>query len=132
MPDTASHLIRDNFFLFRGNHQMAGAKGRSGGARPNTGGARDGAGRKPMKPRKTKAKGYQTDDPDEFLRALMRDPGADFKDRLAAALALKKSGKGGVPLGKKELAAAKAKETMGGRSLAPSAPPTRPRLVAVK
>lgn len=111
---------------------MAGAKGRSGGARKNAGGPRAGAGRKPAKPRKTKAKGYQTDDPDDFLRALMRDPCADFKDRLAAALALKKAGKSGVPAGKKEQAAAKAKELMGVRSLAPNAPPTRPRLVAVK
>lgn len=103
---------------------MAGVKGRSGGAR-------DGAGRKPAPARKTKAKGYQTDDPDEFLRAVMRDPKADFKDRMAAALALKKTGKP-APQGKKEAAAAKAKETMGVRSLAPMPAPTRPRLVAVK
>lgn len=104
---------------------MAGVKGRSGGAR-------EGAGRKPAKPRKTAAKAYQTDDPDEFLRALMRDPKADFKDRMAAALALKKSGKGAIPTGKKAEAAAKARETMGQRSLAPVPAPTRPRLVAVK
>ncbi|WP_190238636.1 hypothetical protein [Marilutibacter maris] len=91
---------------------MAGVKGRSGGARA-------GAGRKPAKPRKTRAKGYLTDDPDDFLRAVMRDQNADFKDRMAAALALKKSGKAGVPAGKKEQAAAKAKETMGQCSLAP-------------
>ena len=104
---------------------MAGVKGRSGGAR-------DGAGRKPAKPRKTKAKAYQTDDPDEFLRALMKDPKADFRDRMAAALALKKTGKAGASLGKREQAAVKAKETMGARSLAPMPPPSRPRLVAVK
>lgn len=104
---------------------MAGVKGRSGGVR-------EGAGRKPTKPRKTRAKGYQTDDPDDFLRAVMRDANADFKDRMAAALALKKTGKPGLPQGKKEQAAAKAKETMGQRSLAPVPPPMRPRLVAVK
>lgn len=104
---------------------MAGVKGRSGGARP-------GAGRKPAPARKTKAKAYQTDDPDEFLRAVMRDPRADFKDRMAAALALKKVGKAGAPQGKREQAAERAREAMGGRSLAPSPPPTRPRLVAVK
>lgn len=104
---------------------MAGVKGRSGGAR-------EGAGRKPAKPRKTRAKGYQTDDPDEFLRAVMKDSSADFKDRMTAALALKKTGKAGAPQGKKEQAAAKAKEAMGQRSLAPVPPPSRPRLVAVK
>lgn len=104
---------------------MAGVKGRSGGARK-------GAGRKPAAPRKTRAKGYQTDDPDEFLRAVMRDPNADFKDRMAAALALKKSGKTGAAKGKKEQAAEQAKATMGTRSLAPVPPPSRPRLVAVK
>lgn len=104
---------------------MAGVKGRSGGARP-------GAGRKTDKPRVTKAKAYQTNDPDEFLRAVMRDPRANFKDRMAAALALKKSGKTGLPLGKREQAAEKAREAMGGRSLAPMPPPSRPRLVAVK
>ena len=111
---------------------MAGVKGRSGGPRQNAGGARPGAGRKPAKGRKTKAKAYQTDDPDEFLRAVMKDPRADFKDRLVAALALKKDGKGGTPLGKKEQAAAKARELISGRSLAPTPPPKRPRLVAVK
>lgn len=104
---------------------MAGVKGRSGGAR-------DGAGRKPAAPRKSRAKGYQTDDPDDFLRAVMRDPVADFKDRMAAALALKKGGKVGAPAGKKEQAAAKAEAVMGSRSLAPVPPPSRPRLVAVK
>ena len=103
---------------------MAGVKGRSGGAR-------DGAGRKPAKPRKTRAKGYQTEDPDEFLRAVMRDPGADFKDRMAAALALQKGGKVAAPSGKREQLQAEAKGVVQ-RSLAPTAPPTRPRLVAVK
>lgn len=111
---------------------MAGVKGRSGGPRENAGGARPGAGRKPAKPRKTKAKAYQTDDPDEFLTALMKDPKADFKDRMAAALALKKSGKAGAPLGKKEQAVGRARDAMGSRSLAPMPPPKRPRLVAVK
>lgn len=103
---------------------MAGVKGRSGGAR-------DGAGRKPAKPRKTAAKAYQTEDPDDFLRAVMRDSRMDFKDRFAAALALKKAGKVGGAVGKK----AQAHEVAQGlvrRSLAPSAPPSKPRLVAVK
>lgn len=105
---------------------MAGTKGRSGGTR-------EGAGRKPAKPRKSKAKAYQTDDPDDFLRALMKDPKADFKDRMAAALALKKSGKGPGPLGKREQTAANAQAVIR-RSLAPTAPPSRPRghLRAVK
>ncbi len=104
---------------------MAGVKGKSGGHR-------EGAGRKPAKPRKTRAKGYQTDDPDDFLRTVMRDANADFKDRMAAALALKKAGKAGAPSGKREQAAEKAKDTMGRRSLAPMPAPNRPRLVAVK
>lgn len=105
---------------------MAGVKGRSGGVR-------EGAGRKPAKPRKTKAKGYRTPDPDEFLRNVMQDENADFKDRMAAALALKKSGRASGSPGKKELASEKAKETMGRpRSLAPMPAPSRPRLVAVK
>lgn len=103
---------------------MAGVKGRSGGARP-------GAGRKPVPPRKTKAKAYQVDDPDEFLRAVMKDSRADFKDRMAAALALKKAGKVGASVGKKQQQADAAQAVVG-RSLAPAPPPTRPRLVAVK
>lgn len=98
---------------------MAGKKGCSGGAR-------DGAGRKPAKPRRTKAKGYQTTDPDEFLRAVMRDPGADFKDRLAAALALKKGGKGGAPQGKRE-ALTEGARALTTRSLAPAPAPIRAR-----
>jgi len=105
---------------------MAGVKGRSGGAR-------EGSGRKPAKPRKSKAKAYQTDDPDEFLRALMKDPKADFKDRMAAALALKKQGKAAGPVGKREQTSADAQAVIR-RSLAPTAPPSRPRghLRAVK
>lgn len=105
---------------------MAGAKGRSGGTR-------EGAGRKPAKARKTKAKGYQTSDPDEFLRHVMKDAGADFKDRLAAALALKKSGKGGVPQGKRQQQSDDAQRVVQ-RSLAPAAAPTKARghLRAVK
>jgi len=106
---------------------MAGVKGMKGG-----GGARPGTGPKPRPSRKTRAKGYQTDDPDEFLRAVMKDVNADFKDRMAAALALKKVGKSGLPMGKKEQASAAAKATMGARSLAPMPAPTRPKLVAVK
>lgn len=111
---------------------MAGVKGRSGGPRANAGGARPGAGRKPAKPRKTKAKAYQVEDPDEFLRAVMKDSRADFKDRLAAALALKKAGKAGSPVGKKQQQADAARAVLGERSLQPAPPPSRPRLVAVK
>jgi hypothetical protein len=103
---------------------MAGTKGRSGGARPNSG-------PKPKKPRKTKAKAYQTEDPDEFLRALMRDSRADFKDRMAAALALKKMGKGGAALpGKKEQQQQAARDIVQ-RDLSPSPAPSRPRLTVV-
>lgn len=110
---------------------MAGVKGKSGGPRANAGGVRPGAGRKPSKPKKSKAKAYQTTDPDEFLRALMADPNADFKDRMAAAMALKKTGKEAGPVGKREQSQ-QAAQALVSRSLAPSAPPTRPRLVAVK
>jgi phage terminase small subunit len=105
---------------------MAGVKGRSGGARP-------GAGRKPAPPKKRKAKAFETDDPDEFLRAVMRDSNADFKDRMAAALALKKGGKLGAPMGKREAQQAAAQAVVD-RSLAPVSAPTkaRPKLVAVK
>lgn len=103
---------------------MAGVKGRSGGKRP-------GAGRKPAPPDLKESDAYQTDDPDEFLRAVMKDPTVDFKDRLAAALALKKGQKASLPKGKKEEAAEKARETIQ-RSLSPVPPPSRPRLVAVK
>ncbi len=105
---------------------MAGMKGRSGGAR-------EGAGRKPQKPRKTKAKGYKTPDPDAFLEALMQDENADFKDRLAAALALKKTSPGGRKPGVKEERQARA-EAVVTRSLAPAPAPSaaRPKLVAVK
>lgn len=110
---------------------MAGVKGMKGG-----GGARPGSGPKPAKPRKTKAKVYQTDDPDEFLRAVMRDPRADFKDRMVAALALKKSdgGTGGSSsLGKRATQQRQAEGVARGE-LVPLAPPTRPRaqLRAVK
>jgi phage terminase small subunit len=105
---------------------MAGVKGRSGGVRP-------GAGRKPAKPRKRKAKALQTHDPDAFLRAVMADPNADFKDRMAAALALKKAGKGLAPMGKREQQQAAAQAVVE-RNLAPAAAPTRarPKLVSVK
>lgn len=107
---------------------MAGKPGMKGG-----GGARPGAGRKPAPPKKCRAKAYQTDDPDQFLKAVMADPNADFKDRMAAALALKKTGKGGVPSGKREQQQAAANAIVQ-RNLAPAAAPTRarPKLVAVK
>ena len=103
---------------------MAGVKGRSGGARP-------GAGRKPAKPRVTKAQRYKTEDPDDFLRAAMRDPAVPFKDRLACALALKKSDKGSAPQGKKQQAQAAA-DSVVRRSLAPAPAPCKPRLSLVK
>lgn len=105
---------------------MAGVKGRSGGARP-------GSGPKPKPGRKTKAKCYQTADPDEFLKALMQDSKADFKDRMAAALALKKVGRAAGPMGKKEQLNEAAKAIVQ-RNLSPAAPPSavRPKLMAVK
>ncbi len=108
---------------------MAGVKGKSGGARANTGGARPGAGRKPAKARKTKAKAYQTEDPDAFLKAVMADSRADFKDRLVAALALKKMGDG-VAIGKKEQQQQAARDIVQ-RDLSPSPAPSRPRLTVV-
>lgn len=99
---------------------MAGVKGKSGGFR-------EGAGRKPAAPRKRRSSAFDTDDPDDFLRAVMRDPNSDFKDRMAAALALKKTGKGGAPLGKKEQQQ-QAAEGVARRSLAPTAPPSSPRV----
>lgn len=119
---------------------MAGKKGCSGGPRANAGGPREnagglraGAGRKPPPGKKKRAKALQTDDPDEFLRAVMRDPTSDFKDRMAAALALKKGGKAGAPNGKREQQQAAANAIVQ-RNLAPVAAPTRgrPKLVAVK
>lgn len=110
---------------------MAGVKGRSGGPRENAGGSRPGAGRKPVPPKKRRAKRYETQDPDDFLRAVMADPMADFKDRMAAALALKKTGNGGQPPGKKQQQADAAHGVVA-RSLAPAPPPCKPRLALVK
>lgn len=104
---------------------MAGVKGMKGG-----GGARPGAGRKPPAPKKRRAARYQTQDPDDFLRAVMADPGADFKDRMAAALALKKTGKGGAPVGKKQ-AANDAAQAVVGRNLTPVSAPTKGHLKLV-
>ncbi len=109
---------------------MAGVKGKSGGARANSGGARPGSGPKPKKARKTKAKAYQTEDPDEFLKAVMRDNRADFKDRMAAALALKKMGKGVQALGKKDQQQQAARDIVT-RDLSPAPAPSRPRLTVV-
>lgn len=105
---------------------MSGVKGRSGGARP-------GSGPKPKRVRKSRAKCYQTEDPDDFLRAVMADPKADFKDRMAAALALKKTGKAGVPAGKKEQLN-QAANAIVQRDLSPAPAPAqgRPALRAVK
>lgn len=106
---------------------MAGKKGRSGGARP-------GAGRKPPKPKKSKAKALQTKDPDEFLKAVMSDPNMDFKDRMVAALALKKEGKLGPLGGKREQQQAAANGVARSNSLSPLPAPTKARahLRAVK
>jgi phage terminase small subunit len=100
---------------------MAGVKGRSGGARI-------GAGRKPIKARKSKAKAYQTDDPDEFLRAVLRDSRASFAEKLTAAMALK----GDVRRpGKREQRQAAAERVAWGDQ--PARPtPRRPTLVLVK
>lgn len=105
---------------------MAGVKGRSGGARP-------GSGPKPAPPTKKRSKALQTDDPDAFLRAVMKDPNVAFKDRMAAALALKKSGKGSAPVGKKQQQQDAAQAVVE-RSLAPVSAPTvaRPKLAIVK
>jgi hypothetical protein len=102
---------------------MAGVKGRSGGVR-------EGAGRKPAPPKMKRASKYQTQDPDDFLRAAMADPTLDFKDRFAAALALKKSGKGGAPVGKKQ-AANEAAQAVVGRNLTPVSAPTKGHLKLV-
>lgn len=90
-------------------------------------------GRPPSKPRKSKAKALQTEDPDAFLRAMMADPNADLRDRMAAALALKKGGPGQAPTGKKAQQQADAKQVVT-RSLAPVVAPTAARghLRAVK
>lgn len=98
---------------------MAGVKGRSGGPRA-------GSGRPRKEPRITSAKAYLTDDPDAFLRAVMRDSRADFADRIAAALALKKSGLPERPLGKKERQMRDARAVVC-RSLAPVKAPTKAR-----
>src|SRR5690348_264945 len=109
---------------------MAGMKGRSGGPRRNSGGSRPGAGRKPTKARRSKAKAYQTDDPDEFLRAVMRDRHADFKDRMTAALALRDGARVPTP-GKKARQVQAAKDVIR-PALAPLPVPCRPRLRLVK
>lgn len=100
---------------------MTGKKGRSGGARP-------GAGRKPAPPVRRKIKALETDDPDVFLRAVMKDSRCDFKDRMAAALALQKSpGSPTAPRGKKQMQQDAANAVVSGRSLMPLPPPTAPR-----
>ncbi len=105
---------------------MAGVKGRSGGAR-------EGAGRPPAPPRQNKSKSLQTTDEDDFLRAVMSDPKADMKDRMAAALALKKGGTSTREPGKKQASQDAAEALVKqSRSLAPDPPPGRPMLRAVK
>ena len=76
----------DYFSLFKGIHQMAGVKGKSGGARANTGGARPGAGR----PRNLRQllDVSPCADPLSFLLAVMDDTRADIRQRIAAAKAL--------------------------------------------
>ena len=61
----------------------------------------------------------------------MKDSKADFKHRMAAALALKKMGKGGPVLGKKDQQQQAARDIVQ-RDLAPAQAPSRPRLVSVK
>lgn len=97
---------------------MAGVKGRSGGARP-------GAGR-PAKPVAQLA--ADSDDPVEFLRQVMRDPNADPRLRVRAAIAAagytsqRKAAKG-----KKERRQDAAESAAKGRY----APPEPPRLSVV-
>src|SRR5690349_890001 len=98
---------------------MAGQKGRSGGKR-------EGAGRKPDPATYVDSPDLITDDPDEFLRAAMRNPDVDFKLRMQAALALKKQTKNGVPLGKKEQRDEDAKEVAKGK-FEPQPAPSKPR-----
>lgn len=98
---------------------MAGVKGRSGGPR-------EGSGRPRKESRVTRAKAYLTDDPDAFLRAVMRDRQADFADRITAALALKKLGPPEGPIGKKERQVRDARAVVR-RALAPVKAPTKAR-----
>lgn len=79
---------------------MAGVKGKSGGPRANSGGARPGAGRPKKAPSPAPAGSplaapveKQQDDPQAFLRSVMKDPGADLKLRIDAAKALIAAGK---------------------------------------
>ncbi|MGV8944673.1 hypothetical protein [Thermomonas sp.] len=111
---------------------MAGVKGRSGGPRANSGGARPNSGPKRAPPKIRKGKAFQTDDPVAFMTAVMQDPMADFKDRMAAGLALMKTAKGPAT-GKKEQQQAAA-QALVERDLAPVSAPSRarPKLVAVK
>ncbi|GAD24046.1 hypothetical protein AVS7_03806 [Acidovorax sp. MR-S7] len=69
---------------------MAGVKGRSGGARKNAGGARPGAGRPAgSRNRPRLILGLpETNDPLEWLLALMNHPGAPLRLRMSAAVAL--------------------------------------------
>ena len=95
---------------------MAGVKGRSGGARPNSGPKP-----KPRVPLKAKA-----EDPVEFLLEVMRDPDADPKLRVRAAVSAaqyRHSKKGDT--GKREEQAKAAKRAGDGRF----APPAPPKLV---
>ena len=93
------------------------------------GGKREGAGR-PEKPDDlVDSTALQTDDPIEFLRALMRDPKVDIKLRQDSAkrlLALDKAGRD--TSGKKGQRARAAEQAVEGRF----APIAAPKLVAVK
>ena len=93
------------------------------------GGAREGSGPKPVSPLVRDDPEFQTDDPDEFLRAVMKDPKAKFSDRMAAALAMKRSGKPGVPMGKKERQQEEAQDVVRGKLTPLPAP--RPKLRVV-
>lgn len=74
---------------------MAGKPGKSGGSRPGAGG--------PRRPKEVKrAKRFETDDPLEFLRQVMKDPSIDFRERQAAAMRLAQiEGKASAAPGKK-------------------------------
>lgn len=101
---------------------MAGVKGRSGGSRP-------GSGRKPREPVHVSAASFQTDDPEAWLQALMRDETIDIRDRKDAAKALLvHRSKVAEQAGKKGLARGAADKAAGGRF----APTQAPKLALVK
>jgi phage terminase small subunit len=92
------------------------------------GGARENSGPDKKPPELNSSEALQTDDPIEFLRALMRDPNVDIKLRQDSAKRLLALTKGGKPAGKKGERAEAAEQAADGKfaALAP------PKLRAVK